>query len=90
MKFIGVWPEAIYVMSLPGLATSMARLVDIVGIDHVGLGSDMEGLPGPSVFADYEQTPALADALLSAGFHIPETIKLLGGNYARVFDTSLA
>jgi membrane dipeptidase len=87
---IGVWPEAIYVMSLPGLATSMARLVDIVGIDHVGLGSDMEGLPGPSVFADYEQTPALADALLSVGFHVPETIKLLGGNYARVFDTSLA
>jgi len=87
---IGVWPEAVFVLSLPGLATSMARTVDIVGVDHVGLGSDMEGLPGPSVFPDYEQTPALVDALLGVGFHVPETIKILGGNYARVFEASLA
>jgi membrane dipeptidase len=87
---VGVWPPMSYVGSLPGLATAMAHMVDAVGIDHVGLGSDMEGLPGPSVFPDYEHLPELAQALLGVGFHVPETVKLLGGNYARVFETALA
>jgi membrane dipeptidase len=86
---IGVWPPADYVMSLPGLAAAMAKMVDAIGIDHVGLGSDMEGLLGPSVFPDYEHLPALAEALLDVGFHVPETIKILGGNYARVFETTM-
>jgi membrane dipeptidase len=87
---IGVWPPADAVMSLPGLAASMAKMVDAVGIDHVGLGSDMEGLLAPSVFPDYEHLPALAEALLGVGFHVPETVKILGGNYARAFETTLA
>jgi membrane dipeptidase len=87
---IGIWPPESAVMSLTGLAASMARMVDAVGIDHVGLGSDMEGLLGPSVFPDYEHLPALAEALLGAGFHVPETVKILGGNYARVFETTVA
>jgi membrane dipeptidase len=87
---VGVWPPASYVLSMPGLAAALARMVDAVGIDHVGLGSDMEGLPGPSVFPDYEHLPELAQALLGAGFHVPETVKLLGGNYVRVFETTLA
>jgi hypothetical protein len=32
----------------------------------------------------------LAEALLEVGFHVPETIRILGGNYARVFETTLA
>ncbi len=87
---VGVWPPSNDVMSLPGLATAMARMVDAVGIDHVGLGSDMEGLSGASVFPDYEHLPELAQALLGVGFHVPESVKLLGGNYARVFETTLA
>ena len=87
---IGVWPLAIDFGTLGGLAIGMARLVDIVGIDHVGLGSDMEGLVGPSVFPDYSQLPGLAEAMISAGFNATEASKLLGGNYARVFEACVA
>ena len=63
--------------------------MDVVGIDHVGIGSDMQGLLSPACFADYRQTPALAEALLTAGFNSAEAAKVLGGNYARVLEIVL-
>jgi membrane dipeptidase len=75
---------------LDAMARGMARLVDVVGVDHVGLGSDMMGLTVPSVFADYAELPALAAALLNVGFDQQDVGKILGGNYVRVFTTSLA
>jgi membrane dipeptidase len=87
---IGVWPPASIYPSLPMMARGMARLVDVVGVDHVGLGSDMQGLVGPSTFGSYELLPELAAALLETGFSPAETGKLLGGNYARVFAAALA
>lgn len=82
---IGVWPPASIMHDMPGLAAGIARMVDAVGIDHVGLGSDMRGLVGHSVLPDYHLLPELADALAGAGFHTDEVAKLLGGNYVRVF-----
>jgi len=87
---IGVWPPASIYGSLMAMATGMARLADVVGVDHVGLGSDMRGLVGASIFPDYDQLPSLAEALIGAGFSGSETSKLLGGNYARVFEACVA
>jgi len=82
---IGVWPpEAVY-PTLDAMAVGMARLADVVGVDHVGLGSDMRGLVGASVLPDYDRVPDLAAALLKAGFSATNTAKILGGNYVRVF-----
>ena len=83
---IGVWPPESVFPSLDALAAGMARLVDAVGIDHVGLGSDMRGLVGPSVFPDYDRLPDLTKALLRAGFAPADAAKILGGNYVRVFE----
>jgi len=82
---IGVWPPVSVFPDKAALAAGMARMVDVAGIDHVGLGSDMLGLTSPSVFAGYDELPALAEALLAQGFSPAEASKLLGGNYARVF-----
>jgi membrane dipeptidase len=49
----------------------------------------MRGLVGASVFPDYDQLPALTEALLRAGFSRQDAAKVLGGNYARVFAASL-
>jgi membrane dipeptidase len=87
---IGIWPPAGTFPSLAALASGMARMVDIVGVDHVGLGSDMRGLVGPSVFPDYDALPDLAAALLGAGFSPDDTGKILGGNYVRVFAACIA
>jgi membrane dipeptidase len=86
---IGVWPPASEFLSFSAMATGMARLVDVVGIDHVGLGTDMMGLVGPSVLPDYDQLPGLAEALIEVGFSVTDTTKLLGGNYVRVFEGSM-
>jgi membrane dipeptidase len=71
------------------MATGMARMVDAVGIDPVGLGSDMRGLVGPSILPDYNQLPGLAEALIGVGFSVADTSKVLGGNYARVFEACM-
>jgi membrane dipeptidase len=86
---IGVWPPASVFRNLAAMASGMARLAEVVGVDHVGLGTDSLGLTGPSVFDDYRQLPDLAQALLGAGFSAADVGKILGGNYLRVFVATL-
>lgn len=87
---IGVWPVKAIFKDLDGYASGFARMVDAAGIDHVGLGSDMRGLTGPSLFDAYADLPRLAGALRARGFNEEELGKLLGGNYLRVFTQSMA
>ncbi|MFP6562792.1 dipeptidase [Paraburkholderia sp. B3] len=87
---IGVWPSAGSFRDIPGMADGFRRMADIVGVEHVGLGTDMFGFISPPVFRSYEQLPELGNALLAAGFQAPEVDLLLGGNYRRVFAASLA
>jgi membrane dipeptidase len=86
---IGIWPPAAIFPDLPALAAGIARVADLVGVEHVALGSDMNGLVGPSTFSSYRDLPALADALLRRGFSPDDVRRILGGNYARVFRASL-
>jgi membrane dipeptidase len=46
-------------------------------------------LVGPSTFPDYDRLPDLADALAHAGFSPADSAKILGGNYARVFEACM-
>ncbi|HEY4251099.1 MAG TPA: membrane dipeptidase [Roseomonas sp.] len=87
---IGIWPPVTIYPDLTAMAAGIARMVDAIGIDHVALGSDMNGLLSPSAFASYRALPALSAALLARGFQPPEVGKLLAGNYLRVFTQSLA
>lgn len=87
---VGIWPPAGEFPSLTALAVGMARMVDVIGIDHVALGSDMRGLVGASVLPNYNRLPGLAQALLEAGFSSVEAGNILGENYLRVFAASMA
>ena len=87
---IGVWPPSSEFADLDAMARGIARLVDVVGVDHVGIGSDTMGLTVPSLFDDYAELPALAAALLNVGFSEQDVGKILGGNYVRVFAASLS
>jgi membrane dipeptidase len=86
---IGIWPVSTIFPDLAAYARGIARMADVVGAAHVGLGSDMLGLTVPSVFGDYRQLPAVAEALLATGFNDEEAAGILGGNYARVFAQSV-
>lgn len=85
---IGVWPVLAFFPNIVAYADGFARMVDVVGINHVGLGTDMLGVPDGSVMTNYADLPQLA-AALRAKFSSEETAKLLGGNYRRVFQASL-
>jgi membrane dipeptidase len=86
---IGIWPPQSIFRDMAAYAAGIARMVDVVGIDHVGIGSDMLGLTGPAVFASYRDLPALAEQLRLAGFQPDETRRILGGNYVRVFTEAV-
>jgi membrane dipeptidase len=86
---IGVWPSGSSFMDAREWVAGIARMVDVAGIDHVGIGTDMEGLVN-EVWDDYADLPAVADLLLKQGFTPEEASKLLGGNYVRVFGQVVA
>lgn len=87
---IGIWPPSTIFPDMAALAAGMARMADAIGVDHVGLGSDMMGLLSYSVLPNYQHLPALAAALRQRGFGAEDVRKLLGGNYVRVFTAAMA
>jgi membrane dipeptidase len=86
---IGVWPAAYQFVDARDWVAGIARLVDVAGVDHVGLGTDMEGGVN-EVWEDYADLPAVVDLFLRRGFSPAETTKLIGGNYVRVFRQAAA
>lgn len=85
---IGVVPFPFAFPTLPDYVAGVARMVDAVGIDHVGIGTDMSGIPGAPPFNRYEQYPLLLGALFEHGFDREDTAKILGGNFMRVFQAA--
>ncbi len=60
--------------------------VKIAGVDHVGLGSDMDGAVMPVGMEDCTHLPQITEGLLRRGYS-PEAIrKILGGNLLRVME----
>jgi len=62
------------------------HVIKVAGIDHVGLGSDFDGIPlTPDGLEDVSCFPAITQLLLDRG-HSPEDVKkVLGANLLRVF-----
>ena len=59
---------------------------DLVGVDHVGLGSDYDGVDiMPTGLEDVTKLPFLTKKLLDSGFSLRDVRKILGGNFKRVF-----
>jgi len=86
---IGVWPAAFTFVDARDWVSGIARLVDVAGVDHVGIGTDMEG-GVDEVWADYADLPAVVDLFLRRGFSPEDTTKVIGGNYVRVFRQAAA
>ena len=64
------------------------RAVEIAGIDHVGLGSDYDGVGDslPSGLKDASTYPMLIDGLVARGYDEPSIEKILGLNALRVWE----
>ncbi|HTO89352.1 MAG TPA: membrane dipeptidase, partial [Thermoanaerobaculia bacterium] len=59
--------------------------VKVAGVDHVGIGSDWDGINSvPAGLEDVSKMPALTAALLRRGYTEDAIRKILGGNLLRV------
>jgi len=64
-------------------------IVRLIGINHVGLGSDFDGIESPPRGLDgVEDYPLLTKALLERGYSKKDVRKILGGNFIRVFKAN--
>jgi membrane dipeptidase len=68
------------------VAGHIDHIVKIAGIDHVGIGSDFDGITmWPVGLDDVSSYPRLTDELLRRGYSETDIHKILGGNVLRAF-----
>ena len=76
----------------PGMEVLLDHLdhvVRLVGVDHVGLGSDFDGIEAPPKGLDgVEDFPKVTEALRARGYSKKEIRKILGGNFIRVLKAN--
>jgi len=103
LKKAGIQPE--YALSMltdkyateaeairPALSSLLAHLdyiVSLAGVDHVGIGSDFDGITSsPQSLNDVTSYPLITKALLEKGYSKKDITKILGGNILRVLKAN--
>lgn len=84
---IGAWPSG-FNKSFDEYVDNIIRLVDVVGIDHVGIGTDMDANFKP-VLDNYSLFPKLKESLRLKGASTNEVDKIMGKNAHRVLKQAL-
>jgi membrane dipeptidase len=81
------WSAKIPRPPLKSLIDSIDYVAKVAGIDHVGLGSDFDGVSGatPEGLDSAADLPKITQALLGRGYGAGDIQKILGGNTLRVF-----
>jgi microsomal dipeptidase-like Zn-dependent dipeptidase len=80
---IGYWDGAVCDATPGGIAKSIIYAVNLVGVEHVALGSDYDG--ATSVWFDTSELAVLTQALLNEGLSDDEIRAVMGGNQIRFF-----
>jgi len=72
---------------LSALIDQIDHIAKVAGIDHVGLGSDFDGVSGqlPEGIDSAADLPKITAALVARGYSTADCDKILGGNLLRVF-----
>lgn len=69
------------------IADHIDHIVKLVGVDHVGIGSDFDGVQAvPTDMKSVADLPNLTKELLRRGYSASDVEKILGGNMLRVMD----
>jgi membrane dipeptidase len=81
------WGAKIARPPLKSLIDHIDHIAKISGVDHVGLGSDFDGVSGalPEGIDSAADLPKITQALLDRGYGADDIHKILGGNLLRVF-----
>jgi membrane dipeptidase len=81
---IGIWH---FFTSLDRYVDGLKEMAEIVGADHISIGTDQHVTPGS--LPDYTQWVHLVAAMLRGGFTREEAGKIAGGNYMRIFRAAV-
>ncbi len=72
--------------SIKTLVDHIDYVANLVGDEHVGLGSDFDGISlAPAGLEDVSKMPEITEELLERGYSVDSIKKILGGNFMRVF-----
>jgi membrane dipeptidase len=82
---IGGWPAGVRSRTLADFVDEVSRLVDVAGIDHVAIGTDMDANYRP-VLTRYDQFAIVHEELLERGFTADESDQVLGGNAVALIE----
>lgn len=76
---------------LDDLMAHFEHVIGLVGIQHVGIGSDFDGVGDslPEGMKDVSFYPALVEKLLQAEYSVQDIEAIMGGNLMRVWQASL-
>ncbi len=71
--------------TIADVLASIDHMVAVAGIDHVGIGTDFDGVECvPKELDSYDKFPTLTRALLERGYSAEDIRKIYGGNLLRV------
>ena len=84
---IGFWDGAVGSPQTSDIVAAMRYAVNIMGIDHVCLGSDWDG--GTTTLFDAANIWVLTEALMKGGFSKEEIYKIMGGNQIEFLKKNL-
>ena len=84
---IGYWDAAVCDVSVNGVVKAIKYVTDLVGAEHVGLGSDFDG--GTETPFDTSGLNQVTNGLLAAGFSDADIRNVMGGNVLRLLRTRL-
>ena len=87
---IGAWIAVLWDERLPGMIRQLFRLIDAVGVDHVGIGSDLPAGAAAEALPDFSRHQQIAAALRQRGMTEDEVEKVCAGNWLRVFRAARA
>jgi membrane dipeptidase len=86
-KVLRVFADRIPRPPLSALIDQIDHIAKVAGVDHVGLGSDFDGVSGqtPEGIDSAADLPKITAALSERGYSAEDIKKILGGNLLRVF-----
>jgi len=83
---VGIWPNGESVKEMADLVRNITHVRHLVGVDHVGIGSDLRGMSSYTKgFGEEANFRAIAEALFAAGYTDEDVGKVMGGNFMRVW-----
>lgn len=86
---IGAWPSGVVLESFDQFLDEIVRMVKLLGAEHVGIGTDMDGNYEP-VMTRYEQYLDLESGLAARGLTEGDVDLVMGESFLRLFERVVA